>query len=230
MVDTAQPSTSDAAQPSNVIFRSALKLYHWREWKPYIRHICYWVVAGGFIAWAATNWNPLSSVGNGPHSRGWDAFSAWLIAGVVVFLAVRVLVVTVRGSGGAPIHWARTVSRSLVFITFALGIAAVTLFQAQLMGVPIESCHMAGKHEHCEPYASERHVLGMLAWQGANVVPALDIPKSTGWSRPARSSNFIVVVTILLIRLWVAIGLLAVIKRLWDRWSAGSSSRPSTSK
>ncbi len=225
MVDAAQLSRADAAQQSNVIFRSALKLYRWqRKRKTYARHIGYWLIAGGLIAWAATNWNPLFSVGNGPHSRDWDFLWAWSIALIVIVLAVAGLVATVRGLDG--VGWKRTVSRSAVLIAFALGVAAVTLFQSYRMGVHIESCAMVGNKEHCGGYASERHVFGMLAWQGANVVPVLDIPKSTGWSRPARSSDPVVVTIILLVRLWVAIGLLAVIKRLWDKWSAGPSSQP----
>ena len=57
----------------------------------------------------------------------------------------------------------------------------------------------------------------MLAWHAANVVPVLDIPHSLEWPRPARSANAAVGASILALRLWVAIGVLAVLKRLWDK-------------
>jgi hypothetical protein len=229
----------DAAQQSNVIFRSALqlyrsvifqlalKLYHWqREWKAHTRHIGYWLIAGSLIAWAVSNKNPWSPVNTAPRHRDWTSFWFWSIAAIVVFLAVVGLVLTIQGLN--RVGPGRTVSRSVVLIAFALGVAAVTLYQAQRMGVHIESCAMVGNKEHCGGVASERHVFGMLAWQGANVVPVLDIPKSTGWTRPAWSSDPVVIAIILLVRLWVAIGLLAVIKHLWDKWSAGPSSQPPT--
>ena len=61
----------------------------------------------------------------------------------------------------------------------------------------------------------------MLAWHAANVVPVLDIPHSLEWHRPARSANAVVGASILALRLWVAIGILAVLKRLWDKWGPG---------
>jgi len=65
----------------------------------------------------------------------------------------------------------------------------------------------------------------MLAWHAANVVPVLDITHSLEWHRPARSADAVVGAGILTIRLWVAIGILAVLKRLWDKWGPSGSSR-----
>jgi len=242
MVDTAQPPGTGTAPPPGGSQDGQESRFLKRTWaavtlqkdcwwerevsNPWVRHGIYWVIAGAFIVWAAANINPWPVAGR-PQHRDWDFAGFWLVAGVVVFLAVVGLVLTIRQLEHA--HWPRTISRSLVLITFALGVAAVTLYQAQRMGLHIESCAMVGKNEHCGGVASERHVFGMLAWQGANVVPVLDIPKSTGWSDPARSSDPVVIGIILAVRLWVAIGLLAVIKRLWDKWSVGSSSRSSTS-
>jgi hypothetical protein len=185
-----------------------------------IRHGSYWVLAAFFVGWALSNKNPLWPVNTAPLHRNWAFLWFWSIAAVVVFLAVVGLVLTVRELN--HVGWPRTVSRSVVLIAIALGIAAVTLYQAQRMGVHIESCYIKGKKEHCGGLTSERHMFGMLAWQGANVVPVLDIPKSTGWSRPARSSSHTVLLIIFLVRVWVAIGLLAVIKRLWDKWSGAT--------
>jgi hypothetical protein len=64
----------------------------------------------------------------------------------------------------------------------------------------------------------------MLAWHAANVVPALDITHSLEWPCPARSADPIVGASILAVRLWVVIGILGVLKRLWDKWSPAGSS------
>jgi hypothetical protein len=185
------------------------------------RHGFYWGLAVAFVALALSNVNLLSfwPVTAKPAHRNWDFILFWSIAGIVVFLAVVGLVVTVRELN--HVGWRRTASRSVVLIAIALGVAAVVLYQAQRMGVHIQSCYMDLQHkkEVCTPLSSERHVFGMLAWHGSNVVPVLDIPKSLGWTRPARSSSRTVLLIILAVRLWVAIGLLAVIKRLWDKWS-----------
>jgi hypothetical protein len=64
----------------------------------------------------------------------------------------------------------------------------------------------------------------MLAWHAANVVPVLDIPDAMGWPRPARAAHAVAGAGIIVVRLWVAIGLLGVFKRLWDKWGPGQSS------
>jgi len=70
----------------------------------------------------------------------------------------------------------------------------------------------------------------MLAWHAANVVPVLDITHSLEWPRPARSANAVVGASILALRLWVAIGILGVLKLLWDKWGPIGSSRKSTDR
>jgi hypothetical protein len=119
----------------------------------------------------------------------------------------------------------RTTSRSLVLFTFLLGTATVLLFFARRWGVHIEACHTVGELETCRGQASPQQVLGMLAWQAANVVPVLDITHSLEWHRPARSADAVVGASVLALRLWVAIGILAVVKRLWDKWAPGGPSR-----
>jgi hypothetical protein len=89
----------------------------------------------------------------------------------------------------------------------------------------IEACRTVGELETCQGQASPRQVLGMLAWHAANVVPVLDITNSLEWHRPARSANAVVGVSIFLIRLWVAIGILGVLKLLWDKWGPSGSNR-----
>ena len=242
MVDTTQPRAADTAQPpggsqagqeSRFLKRTwaavTLQRDCWWEQRvsnAWLRHGIYWFIAGALIVWNALNAGPLVSLADRPQHPNWDAVAVWLFAVIVVFFAVVGLFLTIRQLEHAKVK--RTVSRSLVLITLALGVAAITLYQTQRMGLHIENCAIVGKKENCGGVASERHVFGMLAWHAANVVPVLDIPKSTGWSRPARSSAWVVIGIILLVRLWVAIGLLAVIKRLWDKWSVGSSSGSST--
>jgi hypothetical protein len=105
-------------------------------------------------------------------------------------------------------------------------------FYARRWGVHVEACRTAGELETCSGQASARRLLGLLAWHAANVVPVLDITDSLESQRPARSDHAAVGAAILLVRLWVAVGILAVLKRLWDKWGPGSQedrNRPLTS-
>ena len=138
-----------------------------------------------------------------------------------IALAIQKLGVTLREWDQVSV--ARTISRSLVAFTFVLGIVA-GLWVLTRRWVHIEACHTVGQLETCRGPASPRQVLGMLAWHAANVVPVLDIPHSLEWQRPARSANPFVGASILALRLLVAIGILAVLKRLWDKWGPGGSS------
>ena len=80
----------------------------------------------------------------------------------------------------------------------------------------------------CGGRASPQQVLAMLAWQTANAVPVLDLTNAFEWSRPARSDAVVVGATIVVLRLWVLIGVLGVIKRIWDKWGpSGSAHAPS---
>jgi hypothetical protein len=134
----------------------------------------------------------------------------------VYFGAILVgLALLSRDSGRLDVR--RTLSRSFGFFALVLGALAGFLVLAHGWGVHIQACHMEGVGEKCGGKASPRQVLGMLTWQAADVVPALDIT-SLGWSRPARSTQPSVALCILAVRLCVAIGLLAVAKRLWDKF------------
>ena len=134
---------------------------------------------------------------------------------VVILIAIAGLLSTLRK--WEQLGAARTTSRCLVIFTCLLGFVAIVLFEARRWGVHIEACRTVGELETCRGQASPRQVLGMLAWHAANVVPVLDIPHSLEWHRPARSANAAVGASILALRLWVAIGVLAVLKRLWDK-------------
>ena len=68
----------------------------------------------------------------------------------------------------------------------------------------------------------------MLTWQAADVVPVLRITDSFGWDRPAQSESSVVGAAIVVIRLWLAIGVLAIVKRIWDGWGTASSAPNST--
>ena len=148
------------------------------------------------------------------------AWFAWLVV-VVILIAIAGLLSTLRK--WEQLGAARTTSRCLVIFTCLLGFVAIVLFEARRWGVHIEACRTVGELETCRGQASPRQVLGMLAWHAANVVPVLDIPHSLEWHRPARSANAVVGASILALRLWVAIGVLAVLKRLWDKWGPGGN-------
>jgi hypothetical protein len=144
-----------------------------------------------------------------------------IFAGIAA--AIAYLVRTLRN--WEQLGAAQTTSRSLLIFTFLLGFVAWGLFEARRWGVHIEACRTVGELETCQGPASPRQVLGMLAWHAANVVPGLDITNSLEWHRPARSANAVVGASILALRLWVAIGILAVLKRLWDKWGPSGANR-----
>jgi hypothetical protein len=136
-----------------------------------------------------------------------------LIAGAVLFFTIR---------QWEHVSAMRTASRSLVLVTFVFGFMAYSLFVATHFGVHIEACDMVAGKQTCQGQASAQQVLGMLAWHASNVIPVLNFTDSVGWSRPARSEYAVVGVSILAVRVWVAVGLLYVAKkRFSDWWSAG---------
>jgi hypothetical protein len=189
----------------------------WGERPAWIRHFAYWAVALGVISLTAFD-GTTSAVS--AHSSD-VASLAWSVA-VAGVLAIMGLVVTL-------LEWeqvgaARDISRSLVLFTFLLGFVAAVLFYARRWGVHIEACSTVGELETCQGQASAQQVLGLLAWHAANVVPVLDITHSLEWQRPARSADAVVGASILAVRLWVAIGILGVLKRMWDKWGPGGSS------
>jgi hypothetical protein len=199
------PSQAVSPQPTN----------DRREELPaWIRHVIYWVVALGVISLSAFD----GSV-HPANSFGVEEL-VFLIAVFIGFsaLVINKLEVTLREWDQVSV--ARTISRSLVAFTFALGIVAGVLVLNRRW-VHIEACRTVGGLETCRGPASPQQVLGMLAWHAANVVPVLDIPHSLEWQRPARSANAFVGASILVVRLWVAIGILVVLKRVWDRWGPG---------
>jgi hypothetical protein len=193
----------------------------WGKRPTLIRHFAYWTIALGLIS--ATAFDRTTAAPTA-HSSGADAL-VWLI-----FLLVVVIALAIMGLVATLLEWqevgaARTTSRSLVIFTLLLGVATALLFYARRWGVHIEACHTVGELEICQGQAAPRQVLGILAWHAANVVPVLDITHSLEWHRPARSAHAVVGASVLALRLWVAMGILAVLKRLWDKWAPGGPSR-----
>jgi len=181
------------------------------------RHVLYWVIALGVISLSAFD-------GRAHPANSFDVVQLvilifFLILGIA--LAIQKLGVMLREWDQVSVT--RTVSRSLVAFTFVLGIVAGALILNRRW-VHIEACRTVGQLETCRGPASPRQVLGMLAWHAANVVPVLDIPHSLEWQRPARSANAFAGASILALRLLVAIGILGLAKRLWDKWGPGGSS------
>ena len=195
----------------------------WGERPTWARHLVYWAIALGLIAATA-----LDRDTRAVPARSTDDLAA--LAWVVILCAVPAimgLVFTLKE--WEEIGVARNISRSLVLFTFLLGFLAIVLFYARRWGIHIEPCRTVSEMETCQGQASARQVLGLLSWHAANVVPVLDITHSLEWPRPARSDDAVVGASILVIRLWVAIGILGVLKRLWDKWGPGGS-RPTVSR
>jgi len=194
----------------------------WAKWEPWWRrHIVYWAIAVLFFCISFFNF--------GVITHEWHP---WGIAGglpvVVLFVYVVAILVGLalvsRESGRLTVP--RTLSRSGVFTALVLtALAGFLAIATHGWPVDILACHMAPKGQTCGGHASPRDVLGMLAWHAANVVPALDIT-GLGWSRPARSTQFLVGASIVAVRLCVAIGLLAVAKRLWDKFVGATTGQP----
>jgi len=188
----------------------------WGERPIWARHATYWVVALGLLSLS------LFDADAGPPIESNDDLVTfvWIVMGVLA-IAVAALIFTLREWNSVGLF--RTVSRSLVLFAFILGFAASWLFFARGFGVEIEACRLLEGQETCRGQASPQQVLGMLGWQAADVVPVLQITESFGWDRPARSESSVVGSAVVIIRLWLAIGVLAIVKRIWDGWGATSS-------
>ncbi len=188
----------------------------WGERPLWLRHAIYWVTALGLVSISAFNDRP-----GAPSSNGGDPVWLGAIFPLVLILGVMALVSTLVEweEAGLP----RTISRCLVLLAFVLGAAALWLLFARHWGVEVFACKGSGTTQTCAEQASPRGVLGMLAWNAADVVPVLKITDSFMWDLPARSESLTVGVTLLMVRLWVAIGVLGVIKRIWDTWIPAES-------
>jgi hypothetical protein len=193
----------------------------WAQRSVWTRHITYWCIALGLISLTAFD----DTTANAPDDTGDIGVFVWFVA-IVLVVGVNRLVFTIREWEQAGI--ARTLSRSLVVFLCMLGLAAIALFFARRWGVDIHECTTSAGEEVCAGQASPQQVLAMLAWQAANAVPVLDLTNAFEWPRPARSDAVVVGATIVVLRLWVLIGVLGVIKRIWDKWGPmGSAHAPS---
>lgn len=189
----------------------------WGSRSVWTRHITYWCLALGLISLTA-----FDNTREIPHDTGDIGIFAWFVA-VVLVVGVMGLVFTIREweQAGAV----RTLSRSLVLFLCMLGLATIALFFARRWGVDVQACTTSAGAEVCGGQASAQQVLAMLAWQTANAVPVLDLTNAFEWPRPARSDAVVVGATIVMLRLWVLIGVLGVIKRIWDKWGPGQPFR-----
>jgi hypothetical protein len=193
----------------------------WGERPAWARHLTYWIVALALLSIS------LFDDDAGPATTSNDDLLTfvWLMMGILA-IAVAALIFTLRE--WSTVGLLRTISRSLVLFTFILGLAAAWLFFARRFGVEINACSIVGEQEACRGQASPRQVLGMLGWQAADVVPIREITDSFGWDRPARSESPVVGAAVVSIWLWLAIGVLAIVKRIWDGWGASSSGPAAT--
>ncbi|MGH2786999.1 MAG: hypothetical protein ACRDJV_03685 [Actinomycetota bacterium] len=188
----------------------------WGERATWIRHATYWLIALGLLS--ATIFD--DEAGDGPTTSDDLVTLLWLVIGFLG-IAVASLIYTLREWEDVGIP--RTVSRSLVLFTVVVAFSAIALFYLRGSGVEINACRVDGERELCSDQASPRQTLGMLVWHAAEVVPVLQITDSFGWERPARSESIVVGAAIVMIRLWVAVGVLAIVKRVWDRWGPSHS-------
>jgi len=181
----------------------------WGEQPTWLRHLVYWAFALCLLFVPLFDGEPAY----GPSESWW----VYVAFGVVFLVEAGVAVGLVYREAG-QVSAGRTLSRSLIVTTVILATVAALLY---FSGVDIEVCRTVAGVETCRGQASPRQMLLMLAWHAANVVPALSITDTLEWSRPARSAHPVVAASILTVRLSVVIGILAVLKRLWDKWSAG---------
>ena len=193
----------------------------WGERPTWARHLTYWVFALGLLSLSLFD----TDVGPAPASNDDLSSFVWIVMGILS-IAVAALIFTLREWNAVGLL--RTVSRSLVLFTLILGFTAIWLFYARGFGVEINACRALGEQEICRGQASPQQVLGMLAWQAADVVPVLKITDSFSWDRPARSESPVVGAAVVIIRLWLAIGVLAIVKRIWDGWGAASPEKDPT--
>lgn len=184
----------------------------WGERSVWIRHATYWAIALVLLLLSILDDDPGTIPDTGDDDVAWFV---WL-AVMVVLMSVAALVFTLKE--WQQVGASRTISRSLVLFTFLLGFASGCLFTARQWGVDIANCHVVDGRETCRGQASPRRVVGMLAWHAVDVVPVLKATESFEWERPGRSESTVVGASVVLVRLWVAIGVLGVIKLVWDSW------------
>jgi hypothetical protein len=127
-------------------------------------------------------------------------------------------------SGNGSSSARRGLPRAAIF-TCLLGFVAIVLFGARRWGVHRGLPHggRAGDLPGASIAAAGAWHVGLARGQrGAGP----GYPHSLEWHRPARSANAVVGATILALRLWVAIGILAVLKRPWDEWDQADLIEP----
>lgn len=179
----------------------------------WLRHALSWALAGGLLAlaWFDTS-EPATTPGPGDDWPGFVVLVVFATTALVVGLVT--LLRDWERIGPVPAF-----SRSVVLFALLLVLLTAALSLSREWGVHIPACRTVAGVERCGGEATAREVLGMLAWNAADVVPALDIPASFTWSRPARSDDALVGVALVLVRLWVVVGVPGVVRRLWTQWS-----------
>lgn len=193
----------------------------WGERSVWVRHGFYWALAAGLLSLSVIDRSDgHTAPGSVDDVVPFAWFAAFLFTLPIVFLVFTLREWELVGA-------TRTISRSLVLFAVLLGILGPVLHFTYQWGVHIDACRTVEGVEHCSGQSSQARILDLLLWHAANVVPVLDITDSMEWARPARSGDAVVGVSVIGVRLWVALGILGVVKRLWDRWDLSrSSGRP----
>lgn len=182
----------------------------WGERPLWLRHAVYWLLSGGFFALLVLDDTPEVA------SEGADAAP-------LIWFGVAFLATAVPALGFTLWEWQtagvlRTISRSLVLFVMLLAVAGALVSASHQLGVDVAQCRSTRNGEVCSGQASPRQIVGMLSWNALDVLPVLKMTESFDWERPARSESIVVRATVVIVRLWTAIGVLGVVKLLWDSW------------
>jgi hypothetical protein len=172
----------------------------WGERPPWVRHLVYWIIALAILAISVFDRREPSTDSDG--SLGGAAIILWFF-GIMIIAGV---VAIVREWDYVPVL--RSLSRLVVVLVLLIGILALLL-------VILE----ADITEPATRRAASPHVIvDLLSWNAAAVVPGLEIPESLGWDQPGSSSDPLAGAAVIIVRAFVAVILLAGVKRLWDQW------------
>ncbi len=169
----------------------------WGERADGVRHLVYWAVAAAIVAISVVDDSSINADGDRSYQVAaviTSFFGLMIVVGAIVIL---------RETNWLP-AW-RTLSRLAVTLTVLIGVLAAVL---HVLEADIEPT--AGN-------LTPRLIVEYLTWNVADAVPALDVPESFGWDRPAQSADAFVGVAIVLARAFVVFIVLVSVKKLWER-------------
>lgn len=168
----------------------------WGERPALLRHSTYWLLALGLPALAVFD------TSKGATTQDKSAGGAALVVSVVGL--TMLMAVTAIFREWDLISTPRSVSRVLVLLAFLLG--ALTFLLVRLQA------------DVAAPATRGWAVLALLLWNVADVVPVVGLPDALGWAPPESPGGLVVGGSVVVVRAFVAVVLLAAVKKLWQRW------------